>query len=152
MSRINCIQTVCNKEIFDKEETIFIAKMINGLSSELMQRPAGKHSNAALAAILPTLQTHLPTSDAILNRTDFVARQEPWETRERKIADRRAQEQAELIEHNRRCAAMWKQKPVCPFCEGREIRYTNGKNVRKSFFQCVTCGRTFRPEDFPSTD
>lgn len=113
--------------------------------------PQGNHpiETAALTAILSTLQTHLPTSDAILNRIDFVARQARWEARERKIADRRAREQAELLEHNGRCAALWKQKPVCPFCEGREIRYTNGKNVRKSFFQCVTCGRTFRPEDYP---
>ena len=115
----------------------------------LAAAPEGAHpiETAALITALPTLQTELPTREAILRRIDFGARQERQQRQQRAAEERRSREQAELRAFNQRCARLWKEKPACPFCAAREIRYTNGKEVRKSFFQCVPCGRTFRPED-----
>ncbi|MBS1808638.1 MAG: hypothetical protein JST84_10645 [Acidobacteria bacterium] len=101
----------------------------------------------ALAAVLPSLQANLPTAEVILNRIDYAARHARWEKRMQESEQRRAQEKARLLVYNQRCAAVADQSLVCPYCAETELRFTDGQDTRKSFFQCLACGRTFGPDN-----
>lgn len=112
------------------------------------QCPAGEHSieTAALAAALPALQRHLPTAQAILSKIDKVAvaaKLARAAKREQEADRRRAAEQARLRAYNERCAALDIRSLACPYCPGTTLRFTDGKDSRKSYFQCLACGRTF---------
>lgn len=114
--------------------------------------PQGKHlvEAAALAAVLPTLQAQLPTAQVILSRVDFAAKVELSKGQQQEYVNREAAQAAKLLAYNQRCAVRWQQASECPSCQGTELRFTDGKMERKSFYQCLVCGRTFGPDDLSS--
>lgn len=86
----------------------------------------------ALAAVLPSLQTNLPTAEVIRSRIDYAARHARWEKRMQESEQRHAQEKARFLAYNQRCTAFAGQSLVCPSCAETEIRLTDGQDTRVS--------------------
>jgi hypothetical protein len=119
----------------------------------LTKRRLHRLETTSLWKVLPALRQRFPTSQAVLATVDWDAKEQLAEAKKEVRVSRQRAWLADLEAHNAACrqffSAHGPQGMTCPHCrrQSTHIQFVDrAADERKSFFLCLSCGRSFGHE------